>query len=90
MQTEPPNFGRTYPLAGEKIGPAWRYAWSQLSDSRWTNGLDLAADMAWRAGITAKTAAGLLSKARVRGILSVAYRMDHGRKRRIAFYRVKP
>lgn len=87
MKTEAPNFSRNYPLAGDRIGPAWRELWSRLSESRWDAGVDLAAGLSERYDVTRPTVLGLLSKARAAGILDVEYRPH--RSRVAAFYRVK-
>lgn len=88
MQTEAPNFSGTYPLAGEKIGPAWRDCWAQLQADSWVDGLTLATEVAEAHGLDAKTTAGLLAAARRGRLLEVRYVLRRSRKR--AEYRVAP
>lgn len=40
--TEAPSIRGNYPLAGERIGPAWRRTWSALADGEWHKGNDVA------------------------------------------------
>jgi hypothetical protein len=90
MQTDAPNFRGTYPLAGERIGPAWRAAWTRLSESQWTCGGDIVAEVAPGVGIADATVANLLRQARQAGILAVEHRVPPGRKARASYYRVNP
>lgn len=86
---EPPNFSGQYPLAGSRIGPAWRLGWHELVAAypRWVPGPDLSARMS-EAGIQERTAKGLLQGARRARLLAVRYRKSgqHGQRR--AEYRV--
>jgi hypothetical protein len=90
QQPDPPNFRSSYPLAGERIGPAWRIGWAQLlaAKQNWIKGSDLAHQMAEASNILPKSALNLLISARAAGILEVSYRKVHGRK--TSFYRIKP
>lgn len=62
MDTEPRNIGGNYPLAGERIGPAWRSMWKLLSPE-WQYGDDLAAIVAEETGLAVRTLRNLLRKA---------------------------
>jgi hypothetical protein len=86
MDSEPPNFSGTFPLAGERIGPAWQALWRGLSDVRWTEGDTLATEVAGRHNITRHTANNLLRQAHAVGILVRKY--ETLRSRRRAFYKV--
>lgn len=89
MKTDAPNISGTYPLAGERIGPAWREVWAMLSRTAWVDGADLAYSLAPRYGLQPKTVKGLLNQARTAGLLDVRLRRNPGRKRATAQYRVK-
>ncbi len=84
----PPNFTGTYPLGGERIGPAWRTAWRALATTpgKWHPAETLAEAMA-QTGILDKTARGLLARARAAGVLDVRHRMTGTPRRRRAEYR---
>lgn len=71
----PPNFTATYPLGGEKIGPAWRAAWRALCDEprSWHPVGDLVTAMRDAAQIIDPTARNLLRSARKAGLLEVVY-----------------
>ena len=86
MKTEARNFSGTYPLAGEKIGPAWLACWDRLSDQCWVAGPDVVHEVAELTGLNRLTITGLLSGARRAGQLEVSYRLLNSRKS--AFYRV--
>jgi hypothetical protein len=89
-QLEVPNFypNSSYPLGGERIGPAWRAAWSVLlAEPRGVPGPTLVVAMCLAADIVDKTASLLLQKARKAGILEVRYVKG---RRRVAWYRIAP
>lgn len=88
MQTEAPNFNGSYPLAGEKIGPAWRLLWERLSATEWISGNNLVHPVAGWTGLQVETLKNLLRAARSAGILEVRYAAPPGWKQRVAFYRV--
>lgn len=88
MRTEAPNIRGTYPLAGERIGPAWRAAWAELTTDTWTDGSSLAARVGPAHGIGAETVVNLLRQARAAGLLEVTQRRGHGRSRDSGHYRV--
>lgn len=73
METDAPSISGNYPLAGEKIGPAWRAAWSQLSQKTWADAASLAGELAAQHGLSQKTLANLLREARKAGLLEVRY-----------------
>jgi hypothetical protein len=89
MNTEAPNIAGEYPLAGERIGPAWRAAWRMLDREQWINGGDVAAAVAPRCGLQVETVKNLLSSARRAGLLEQRIQRAHGRSRASAHYRVK-
>ena len=87
-QREAPNFGpdSSYPLGGERIGPAWRAAWTALlAEPRGIPAPALKIAMCAAADIIDKTAELLLQKARKAGILEVRYVKG---RRRVAWYRI--
>lgn len=88
METDAPNFAGRYPLAGEKIGPAWQSAWNRLSATKWIEGPEIVEHVTTLHPLTAQTIKGLLAKARRAGVLDVQYRMHPTRRRRVAYYRV--
>jgi hypothetical protein len=88
METRPPNFRGRYPLAGEKIGPAWSIIWRRLSRNFYTDGLTLAGDVTQVCDVAPRTVLNLLTRARALGILEVTYRVPKGRARKTAHYRV--
>jgi hypothetical protein len=85
----PRNIAGNYPLAGERIGPAWRAAWNILvmTHPRWMPKLDLIAVMA-RTGIAADTAESLLQKASRNRVLEVRYRKTDNQGQARAQYRI--
>jgi hypothetical protein len=86
MDTEPRNFKNSYPLGGEKIGPAWRQAWRALDVKRWTPAGDVE-QMGPAAGVLPGTMRNLLRQAVKAGQLEVRYvKAPSGQKR--AEYRV--
>jgi GTP-sensing pleiotropic transcriptional regulator CodY len=66
--TEPKNISGAYPLAGERVGPAWRDIWAEL-DKGWTDGPTLAARVAQAHGLERKTVDNLLRAGRKAGVL---------------------
>lgn len=87
MDTEAPNISGTYPLAGERVGPAWRAAWALLQEGSWVDGPSLAAEVAGSTGVAAKTVTNLLQKARAHRLLEVRRVRDQAGRHR-AEYRV--
>lgn len=92
-ENSPPNFGQrgAYPLAGERIGPAWRAAWTALcraGQPGWLDGDTLAATMTAAVDIEDKTARGLLAKGAAAEVLEVRYRRGGKPVRLRAQYRV--
>lgn len=82
MKTDAPNFRGTYPLAGEKIGPAWRAAWAQLSRTSWVDGTSLAGEVGPPLELAPETVVNLLRQARQAGLLEVRLvRAQSGRQR---------
>lgn len=82
----PPNFSRSYPLAGEMIGPAWRAAWRALcAEPGWLRMRFLVGQMCRASGVQDKTARNLLAGARKAGLLVVRYDGPHGEAR----YKIK-
>jgi hypothetical protein len=67
--TDAPDFNPGYPSRGELIGPAWVQVWAMLADHEWRKGMDLAATVAERCGVAAKTVQNLLSQATKVGLL---------------------
>ena len=65
--TEAPSIRGSYPLAGEKIGPAWRRTWSALADGEWHKGNDVA--RAVREDLHPETIMTLLRQAAKVGLL---------------------
>lgn len=88
MQTDAPNIRGSYPLAGEKIGPAWQDAWATLTQDGWQDGSSLAASIAARHGIQAETVKNLLRQARAAGLLESQIRARSGGKAS-AHYRIR-
>lgn len=86
MDTEPENFSGAYPLAGERIGPAWREAWRMLSDKRWIEGKEIKEQVAARTDVIEGTVGVLLWKAEKVGILEKVTRKRDSRNR--VYYRV--
>lgn len=87
-QLEAPNFtsSGSYPLGGERIGPAWRAAWAALlAEPHGVSAPTLKAAMCTAADVVDKTAELLLQKARRAGVLEVHYVQGH---RRVAWYRI--
>lgn len=87
MQSEPQNFKGTYPLAGDRIGPAWRECWRLLNRVTFMDGVELAERVSAVTAVQGKTVAGLLWRAEKAGILEKRLRRASGGRRR-AFYRV--
>lgn len=85
MRTEAVNFSGTYPLAGERIGPAWRECWKLLEAGRWTSGNVLARDVAPRFDLNEKTVQNLLREAKKAGQLQMKLKLTGGRN--VAHYR---
>lgn len=87
--SQPRNIGGTYPLAGARVGPAWRIAWRHLADQHphWVPRASLVATMA-STGILPETAERLLKKARKVGVLEARYRQTAGRGQRRTEYRI--
>ena len=87
---QPPNFFGNYPLDGERIGPAWRAAWSRLTadPSRWHTADELAELMVDTSGVVDKTARNLLRQARQRGLLAVRYTSAWPARGRRSSYRI--
>lgn len=90
-KTDPPNFAGNYPLAGERIGPAWRAAWDVLSDGSWRSKLQIVPVMCKAGPVVPITALNLLRAARRAGVLEVrrTVRADDGGEG-AADYRIKP
>lgn len=80
VKTDAPNFSKTgrYPLAGERIGPAWREAWKVLASAYWTNGTELSNQIAMKSDVEAKTVKLLLWKAEKAGILDKRIKVVKG------------
>lgn len=68
---EAPNFSGAYPLAGERLAPAWRAAWDLLLDGDWhhVQVLTLRMIRSGDIGIQHNTAMNLLGQATKAGIL---------------------
>lgn len=64
-----PNIRGTYPLAGERIGPAWRAAWSFMANGSWVYAARVVAEMTSAAAIERKTAENLLRQAAHAGLI---------------------
>lgn len=88
MDTEAPNFNGNYPLAGERIGPAWREMWKMLDQITWLNAGDIAAVVAPKHDIKPMTVKNILRQARESGVLDQSLRVPAGRRRESAHYRV--
>lgn len=69
MSKEPPNFEREYPLAGARIGPAWRAAWELLQDGEWHGKIEIESAMCEAGPVASITAMNLLRQARRAGLL---------------------
>lgn len=91
MANRVPNIAGDYPLAGEKIGPAWRDTWAVLSSGKWFAGADVAQWVAARQPVDPRTVIGLMQKARKAGLLEVKILKTKrdGVKRSRAHYRIK-
>jgi hypothetical protein len=87
MDTEPSNFypNLPYPLAGERIGPAWRLMWRELSP-RWQEAQGLCQRVAQRSEVTESTLRKMLRKAASRKIIE--YRLTGHLGNQRAEYRV--
>jgi hypothetical protein len=91
METEPRNFSGSYPLAGERLGPAWRMAWQMLSTEKWINAGDIAAVVSEACDLQKITVKGLLRSAARAGILDqkIMPPENSDRVRPAAHYRVR-
>lgn len=69
MKSPAPNHQGSYPLAGERIGPAWRELWSRLEKGEYVCGGCLAAEVAPKFNIKPTTAFRLLWAAGEVGLL---------------------
>lgn len=87
MKNAAPNIRGNYPLAGERVGPAWRACWSLLSRTTWTDGTTLAGEVGPPNGLAPETVVNLLRQARQAGLLEV--RMVRVGSRQRGEYRVK-
>ncbi len=68
MNSEPRNFTGEYPLAGERLGPAWRMTWRLLSHE-WTPVGPLAARVAAASEVVPGTVRTLLYAAAKAGMI---------------------
>lgn len=86
-----PNFAGTYPLAAERLGPAWRETWRVLAASprTWHRGHELAERVAPRHGLTVQAVSSLLADAARYGLLERRYVRDGNPRRRRALYRLR-
>ena len=88
MKSEAPNFNGSYPLAGERIGPAWRDLWTLLADDQWQCGTDLASAVGSTHNLAEATVKNLLRSAARAGLLETTLAVPAGRTREAAHYRV--
>ena len=82
MKTEAPNIRGNYPLGGERIGPAWRALWAQLSETDWTDGTEVSREVALADGLAVETVINLLRTARREGLLEVRMKSVSGGRQR--------
>ncbi len=60
--------GARYPGGGERIGPAWQWAWERMADRKWHRGGDLA---------YAVESPGALAPATIKNLLRLAAQFGH-------------
>lgn len=87
MDTPARNFHRNYPLAGERIGPAWLALWSALHPRQWQTGRSLAEPLAPRLGVAEATLSNLLWRAEKSGHVQKRIVVDKARSRKVVQYR---
>lgn len=81
-----PNFGDSnYPMAGERIGPAWQFIWDFLADKKLPLGKQTIIEVAQSAGhdLQSGTIYNLLWQAGRNGLLEVT----HQGKTKATYYR---
>lgn len=85
-QETAPNFSGDYPMAGERIGPAWQRVWDRMADRKWLMTQVIARDPELRGDLQPKTMENLIRRAFRAGLLERRYAGSP----RMAFYRRKP
>lgn len=85
---EPQNYDGAYPLAGARIGPAWREMWATMC-RKGCLPADFE-DVRIRHDLAPSTIRGMLRRGAAAGVLSVTYRRErvNGRMRNRAYFRV--
>lgn len=71
-----PDFTPGYPSKGERIGPAWIFAWNLLAPGEWQRGSDIAARVGGSTGLAASTVKNLLRSAAKAGHLEAELRFS--------------
>lgn len=78
-----PQINGDYPLAGDRVGPAWRRLWRELRDGQPHAGLALQR-LAPRLDVAPRTIAELLRQAARRGVIE---QVGGGRGRKVSYRR---
>lgn len=81
-----PQIRGNYPLAGDRIGPAWRRIWRELGDGQPRLAADFARDIAPVVGLAPNTVVNLLRQAAQEGLL-IKSTVKSERGRSLARYR---
>lgn len=88
MESDPPNFNGSYPLAGALVGKAWALLWRNLSETEWAETPLLAESVMRHVPVRRSTIATLLHTGRRFGVLESELQWSPSRRRTTARYRV--
>lgn len=73
---EAPNIRGRYPLAGVRLGPAWRAAWRALGTGEWVEMRAMSIELGREHGLTPQAVAAVLTQATVARLLERRVRTD--------------